>query len=257
MDIHPDSVQHNFVSQFPEIFGKYEPLRFQFGDVDKMETFYDTSSYLFGSQGNKDVGMIFSAVERSYIKRPYQRFEDYIRGKKVLTKLLGIWWPPKLRKRLDELVEQYREEYGQKRNILKFYTEYLQPEDKKLLISKMFLPPQLSKGTDEDSLVRTRIDLLLEFRHGQAHSAKYTAFSDGTQRKRHEKAGNTWFMTLSFEEFYEMTRKALARFWAGEYERYLASGGKEKIDALIQSLEEQKKAIAKSVQDQEVKEATK
>ena len=114
----------------------------------------------------------------------------------------------------------------------------------------MFLPPQLIKGTDEDSQVRSRIDLLLEFRHGQAHSAKYTAFSDGAQRKQHEKDGKTWFMTLSFQEFYEMTRRALARFWTEEYEKYLNSGGRETIEELIKSLETQRR-MAQEARDSE------
>jgi len=239
MYIHPDSTEHNFVSQFPEIFEKYEPIKFQFKKPDRFNDFLHSSSFLFGSRSNQDIGMIFSAVQRSY-QTDYVNFESYIKDKNTRPKLLRIWRDSALHKKLDKIIDEYYEKFGMSRTIQSFYIDFLESSDRVLLNSRIFLPPKLVKGNpqdDDDQIqIRSRLNLLLDFRNGFVHAATYTPFSDGSRLVPHQKGSQTWLMKLSFDEFYEMTRKALAKFWLQEYENYLKSGGSAEIEKRVKQL---------------------
>jgi hypothetical protein len=126
------------------------------------------------------------------------------------------------------------------RTIQSFYIDFLESSDRVLLNSRIFLPPKLVKGNpqdDDDQIqIRSRLNLLLDFRNGFVHAATYTPFSDGSRLVPHQKGSQTWLMKLSFDEFYEMTRKALAKFWLQEYENYLKSGGSAEIEKRVKQL---------------------
>lgn len=237
MYIHPDSTEHNFVSQFPEIFEKYKPIEFQFKKPNRFDDFLHSSSFLFGSQNNHDISMVFSAVQRSY-PVDYVNFESYIQQKDVRSKLLRVWRDSILHKKLDQVIKEYYEKFGMARSITSFYLIFLEASDRGILKSKIFLPPQLVKGNpqDDDDQIKSRLNLLLDFRHGFVHTATYTPFSDGSRLVPYQKGGRTWFMKLSFDEFYEMTRKALAKFWLQEYENYLQNGGSVEIEKRVKQL---------------------
>lgn len=237
MYIHPDSTEHNFVSQFPEIFEKYEPIKFQFKKPDRFNDFLHSSSFLFGSRSNQDISMVFSAVQRSY-PLDYVNFESYIQQKDVRPRLLRIWRDSTLRKKLGQIIDEYYEKFGMARSITSFYLIFLEASDRELLKSRIFLPPQLVKGNpqDDNDQIKSRLSLLLDFRNGFVHTATYTPFSDGNRLVPHQKGNQTWFMKLSFDEFYEMTRKALAKFWLQEYENYLKNGGSAEIEKRVKPL---------------------
>ncbi|MFZ2555592.1 MAG: hypothetical protein WAZ27_01840 [Minisyncoccia bacterium] len=238
MYLHPNSYDHNFVEQFPEIFPKYEVLRFQLKTLARMSDFHYSSSFLFGSQTTQDIGMVTSAIERACHPQ-HQSFEDYIRTNNALSKLTRFWFTKSsLRSKLEEIIEDYREAHGQKRNVVRFYLEYLDDAGKKQLVSHIALPPQLIEGDpqSENDQLKSRLNLLLDFRHGLAHKAEYIPLSDGTKLMPHEKRSHTWFVKLSFSQFYEVSRRALANFWLKEYEEYLADGGAAIIDERMKRL---------------------
>lgn len=49
---------------------------------------------------------------------------------------------------------------------------------------------------------------------------------------------SVWLIYLTFEDLYELTRKAMARLWLREYDAYWANGGKETIERVVAEVKE-------------------
>lgn len=128
MWIHPNSIGHNFVIQFPEIFTKYEPIRFQL-QGGRMADFFESASFLFGSRVNNDINMVFSTVQR-LLGSKYEDFQSYIKNPKIYKQLLDVNNTKDLRKIIDNICEDYNSEFGMNRKIKDFYKKHLTDEDK-------------------------------------------------------------------------------------------------------------------------------
>ena len=239
MWIHPNSIGHNFVIQFPEIFTKYEPIRFQL-QGDRMADFFESASFLFGSKTNNDINMVFSAVQR-LLGSKYEDFQSYIKNPKIYKQLLDVNNTKDLRKIINNICEDYNSKFGMNRKIKDFYKKYLTNEEKQSINSKLYKPASYKpeRGLTTEDGFEMSLDVLLYKRNKLDHSAQYIPFHnsqaiDFTRIKI--KDGNKeveWFSKLTFEDFYEITRKAVSKFWLEEYETYLNNGGKELIDKLV------------------------
>ena len=249
MYIHPDNIQHNYVKQFPEIFRKYKPIRFLL-PATRMSDFFDSSSFLFGSQKTQNISMVFSAVQRLYGNK-HKSFIDFLKNNKnkKYQKLLNIKNESNLLNKLDKLWKEYNSTYGMRKVIHKFYIKWLTDKDKKVITSKMALQASY-KSTRRKNLnnsLKLRLDILINWRNKLDHTAKYIPFSNGQRYFHYEiKDNNKAYKLLSkltFEEFYELTRKAMARFWLKEYENYLSKGGVKIIDRLVDEVTKQCKKL--------------
>lgn len=257
MYIHPDSVQHNYVKQFPEIFRKYKPVRFLL-PATRMSDFFDSSSFFFGSQRTRNISMVFSAVQRLYGDKhvPFIEFLKDSENKRY-QKLLSAKSDSNLMSRLDELWEEYNDTYGMRKTIHKFYSRWLANKEKKVITSKMALQasykPTRRKSLD-DSL-KLRLDILIDWRNKLDHAAKHTPFSDSQRHFHYEiKQGNKAYKLLSkltFKEFYELTRQAIARYWLKEYKDYLSKGGTKTIDKLVNEITKQCEELNRTRQDKQ------
>lgn len=245
MFIHPDSFDHNYVEQYPEIFKKYEPIRFQLPE-DRMTDFFDSSSFLYGSQKDQDVNMIFSAVQRLYSEF-FEDFQSHIKKKEVYMQLAGIDTAKEIKRKIDLICDEYNKQHGMKRKIIEFYQKHVTDDDKALINSKIFKPAwyKSKRGLTREDGFELVIELLLRQRNELDHAARYTPFYSGKQPFTHKikiqdgKKLVEFTSNLTFQEFYEITRKATAKFWLEEYEKYLQEGGLEMIDELVKGVMEQ------------------
>jgi hypothetical protein len=91
MNIHPNSEGHNPAQHYPEIFEKYEFMRFHlpWEKRDRMMDFFESSSFLYGSQANQDVNMIFSAIQR-LSPETFIDFQSYLKGKAIIQQLISL-----------------------------------------------------------------------------------------------------------------------------------------------------------------------
>jgi len=248
---HPNSVGHDFVKQFPEIFKKYKPLYFMLPG-QQMADFLNSSSFLFASKGAKDINLVFSAIQRAY-GDSHKSFIDYLkeRSSKRYQKLLCVRKKHLFFKNLDELWSAYNDQYGMRKTIYKFYSKNLTNKDKRVITSKMALQSSYKKKSryNLDDRLKIRLEILVGWRDKLDHKAEYIPFSNGRRHFEYEINLNnksyTLLSKLTFQEFYELTRKAMARFWKSKYKSYLRSGGKEKIEQLVDEILRQTKELNK------------
>jgi len=245
MWVHPNSKGHNFVSQFPEIFKKYEPIRFQL-PMERLSDFFDSSSFLFGSRSTQDINMIFSAVQRVYGGK-HEDFQSYIQKPEVCEQLLDVNEPEEMKRRINDVNQEYNSQFGMNRKIKEFYRKYSNEQEKQTINSKLYKPASYkpNRGHTIEDGFEISIDLLLYKRNKLDHSAEYIPFHN---KNSHDftrikiKVGNKeieWLSKLTFDDFFEFTRKAMARFWLEEYEAYLENGGKVIIDKLVDDVTRQ------------------
>jgi hypothetical protein len=245
MFIHPDSVGHNPAQQYPEIFEKYEFIRFHLSG-ERMMDFYDSSSFLYGSQAKQDINMIFSAVQR-LSPETFEDFQSYLKKKSTYQQLVGITEVKEMQEKIKTICNEYNTRFGMRRKIIAFYQKYVSDDDKALINSKIFKPVSYkpSRGRTREDGFEFVIDLLLRLRNDLDHQARYTPFAHPDRPFSHQfkiREGDKLIeitTNLTFQDFYEVTRKAVAKFWLEEYEQYLANGGKELIDAMVKEVTEQ------------------
>lgn len=261
MYIHPDSIGHNYVKQFPEIFEKYKPIRFLLSG-DRMSDFFESSSFLFGSQRTRSISMIFSSVQRLYGDK-HKPFIEFLKDKKNsrYLELVGVESAKDLLNRLERLWKEYNNTYGMRKAIHKFYTKWLSDKEKKIITSKMALQANYkpTKRKNLNNSLKLRLDILIEWRNKQGHAAKQTSFSDGQRYFHYEvnRDGKNFKLLsrLTFKEFYELTRKAMACFWIKEYEEYLSEGGAKTIDKLVDEVTKQCEELNRKRKEQKATDA--
>jgi len=249
MYIHPDSVGHNYVKQFPEIFKKYKPIRFLLPG-NRMSDFFDSSSFLFGSQRTQNISMIFSSVQRLYGDK-HTPFIEFLKDKEnnKYLELLRVENDNDLLSKLDKLWKEYNDTYGMRKTIHKFYMKWLTDKEKKVITSKMALQASYkpTKRKNLNDSLDLRLYILIDWRNKLDHAAKHTPFSDGQRYFHYEinqgRKNYKLLSKLTFEEFYELTRKAIARFWLEEYKAYLSKGGVETIDKLVDEVTKQSEEL--------------
>lgn len=242
---HPDSAGHNPVQHYPEIFEKYEFIRFHLSG-DRLTDFFESSNFLYGSQAKQDLNMLFSAIQRLSPEK-FEDFQSYLKKKTVYQQLVGLKDASEAQEKIKTICDGYNTRFGMRKRIIEFYQKYVSDEDKALINSKIFKPasykPNLPQ-TREDGFAFV-IDLLIKLRNELDHQARYAPFHDGKRPFSHQikiKEGNKVVeitSNLTFQEFYEVTRKATAKFWLEEYEQYLSNGGKELIDKMVEEVTEQ------------------
>jgi hypothetical protein len=249
MFIHPASEGHNPVQQYPEIFEKYEFLRFHFPG-DRMMDFFDSSSFLYGSQLNQDLNMLFSAIQRLYPEK-FEDFQSYLKKKAIYQQLILIPDAKGAKEKINAICEEYNSRFGMRKRIQDFFLKYVSDEDKAKINSKVFKPASYKpkRGLTRDDGFGFVIDILLTQRNSLDHEAIYIPFYNPEypyqDRIKIKEGTNVIEFTskLTFQDFYEATRKATAKFWLEEYETYLENGGKETIDTLVEEIEQQLKSM--------------
>lgn len=238
---HPDSIELNITTLFPEIFDKHDFLYFQLPG-NRMSDFFASTNYLDASRKSKDVGKVFSAVQRAMQRDKYLSLQNFLKGKKNLEKLARAATATDVDIALDALFEVYEQKYGMARHIRTFYQRYIDEDGRQKLSRGMPRPASYKRGqyNDADGEVRVRIDFLVEhLRNPDTHAATYKPLPlDPVTAPLSIEwgAGNPrpiWIIYLTFDDFYELTRRAMARLWLQEYEDYWAKGGEQTIKKLI------------------------
>lgn len=243
---HPDRKDIDITAQFPELFQKHDLKYFDLPN-GRMTDYLYASNYLDASRKAKDVGKIFSAVQRAMKQGEHKSLETYLKGSENAQKLANANNVSGVRKVLDEITEAYNDKYGMMRQIRGFYTQYLDDEGKKTLLGKIPRPASYRPGQyyDSDGSIRVRVDFLIEeLRNPDAHAATYRPLptQENAPLYIEREKGNprsAWHLWLTFEEFYELTRRAMAQLWLEEYETYWNSGGKEIIERVVAEVQAQ------------------
>lgn len=245
MYIHPNSVGFNGYESMPELFQDHGIDFMHFCTALGFQNSYRPSDYflsggiMFASLGTKDMNLLFSGVQRlnGY---EHKDFQDYLKSKAVRKELLNIPLDADLSIKLDELTTKYNTEYSMSRQINNFYRDYLNDEDKQLLLGKISIPASYyaNFSSDTNANIKYRIDFLLKIRNGLDHAATYHPLSFGGGQPEHIRfmKGSkefTFLVWLTFEELYEITRKATANYWLEQYHESLEGGMKAKIDLTI------------------------
>lgn len=254
---HPNSEGHNPAQHYPEIFEKYEFIRFHLPHDrgDRMMDFFASSSFLYGSQVNQDVNMIFSAIQRLYPEK-FEDFQSYLKKKAISQQLVLIPDAKEVQRKIIAICEDYNQRFGMRKQILAFYQDYVSEEDKAFINRKVWKPASYkpNRGLTRDDGFGFIIDLLLTLRNSLDHDATYIPFYNPAypyqNRIKMQDDGKVIEFTseLTFQDFYEVTRKATAKFWLEEYETFLKNGGKEIIDAMVEEQEQQLKKINESLE---------
>lgn len=258
MFIHPDSFDHNYVQQYPEIFDKYEPIYFQLPG-ERMTDFFDSSSFLYGSQKDQDVNMIFSAIQRLSPEK-FEDFQSYLHKDTIYPQLLNISDQQQMKQKINEICESYNKQFGMRRKIIDFYQKYVSAEEKGNINSKFSVPVSYKPNREHtrEGGFAFVIGFLIDQRNALDHAAIYTPFHDGKQKFSHrikvQGGEHEKYVTsnLTFQDFYEVTRRATARFWLEEYELYLQNGGKEIIKALVEEVTEQCRRINEEAENKKI-----
>ena len=236
MWVHPDATERNITAQFPELFDKHDFLYFSLPD-GRMSNFFDSTQFLDASRKTKDLGKIFSAVQRAMQQGEYKSLQDFLKSNGAKARLAAADTPDAVAKVLDELTEEYNDKYGMGRQVRGFYQEYLDDDGRTLLLTKIPRPASFkpSQHQDQNGQVRVRVDFLLGLRDELSHAATYLPLPEASQVPLHHELvkgdpSSTWLISLTFDDLYEITRKAMAQLWLKEYETYWNNGGKKIIE---------------------------
>lgn len=241
----------NIAKIFPEIFDKCEMIRFQLpnGNSD----FFASALYLHAAQVDESLYMVFSAVQRLYGEEHYDAFQ-YLRKDENRKQLLGLN-DDELASKLKELSDSYYDKYGMRKQVVGFYTEFLDKASKQLINSNLYRPAnyKAKAAGDTDAELKVRLGLLLHLRDRAGHSAVFIPLSNAAAKDDFMRIeaydgdkSIEWFSKLTFKDFYEVTRQAMARFWIKKYEDYLANGGSEIIDKLVAEVRKQSDELNKA-----------
>jgi hypothetical protein len=254
MYIHPNSVGHNAFNEMPEIFtdNKVDFMHFctalSMYKLGRANDFFDSGSFMFGSKDTKDINMLFSAVQRCYGYK-YKDFQAYISSKRVRGRLLDIADSTAMGKVIQGIRDEYNAKHGMSHQIHDFYINHLSDNSKNVLLGGITVPAYYfaNFANDHDTGIKQRLDFLLKFRNSYDHSAMYHQLSPTGKQYEHVrvmkgKKEYTFFVKLTFEELYEITRQAMADFWLKEYNASLADGRKTKVDDIVmKTIEENRK----------------
>lgn len=236
MWVHPDASEKNITTQFPEIFDKHDILYFGLPGR-RMYDFYQSAEYLDASRAAKDIGKIFSAVQRASAGGRHVLLESYLRRTQALNDLAEAGTPDEVKKVISLLIVEYHARYGMRSQIHNFYVRHLDESGKQLLRTKLARPaahrPRQSES--EEGQLKVRIDFLLDRRNGDTHAATYFPLPVKEQiplmyESKLGDRSSVWGISLTFDDLYEITRKAMVHLWLGEYEEYWKNGGKESIE---------------------------
>jgi hypothetical protein len=239
MWVHPNAVERNITTQFPEIFKKHEFLYFSLSG-NRMSDFFESAQFLDASRATKDISKVFSAVQRAVQEGEYKGPQDFLAGREARAKLADANTPNAVKDVLTALFEDYNNKYGMSRQVRSFYRDNLDEPGKRVFLSKLCCPAhyRLEARKDLDGKLRVRIDFLLGWRNGVSHAATYIPLPDANHvplqyEMYRGDPSSTWLIYLTFEDLYELTRKAMAQLWLREYETYWVSGGKETIERVV------------------------
>jgi hypothetical protein len=246
---HPQSIGLNHKDLFPELFDSYDWSQFLASlSIEGSANDYLTSAdFLYGSKPNSDLSVLFSAVQRLY-GEDHVTFGQFLKQDSHLEEIVGISSKSSLKTKLSSLEDEYNNRHGMGRLIKSFYREYLSDEDKEQLRGKFPLPAnyKISKAGDVDAQIDLRLDELLAMRGKYSHSATFGALSKGEYPEFIEVAGKTVPITLTFDDFYEMTRKAMVKFWSEKYEECSKNSCEEKSSQLLEEIGQQVDAFNKN-----------
>jgi hypothetical protein len=236
---HPDATEKNIIDQFPEIFGKHDLLYFNLPG-DRMSDFFVSANRLDASRKTKDLSDLFSAVQRMSKKAEYKDPFRFLMGDEQTAKLAAATSPEEVHTILTELADDYHDKYGMRRQVNGFYRDHLDETGRRTLLTKLPRPGSHKPGKhqDKDGELRVRVDFLLSLRDQHSHDGSYLPLPDANQIPLwHETVrgdpSSVWLISLTFEELYEITRKAATHLWNEEYEHYWADGGKELTERMV------------------------
>ncbi len=239
MWVHPDVAERNITAQFPEIFDKHDLLYFDLPG-GRRSNFNDSAQFLDASRKTKDLNKLFSAVQRAMQQGEYKSLESYLKSSNAKAKLAAANTPDAINTVLNELVEEYNSKYGMGRQVRGFYQQYLDGEGSRTLRSKLPRPSRFKPNqcTDEAGQIRVRVDFLLGLRDELSHAAQYLPLPEANQVPLHYELIkgdplSTWLIFITFDELYEITRRAMAKLWLIEYETYWNNGGEQIIKSVV------------------------
>ncbi len=231
---------------FPEIFEKYDFAHFclaiSLKSWARASDYFYSTDFFFGSQKRQDLSKLFSAVQRLN-GEGHKDFQDYLRMH--ADKLVDLASPKAVKKALENLSADYNAKYGMARQIKDFYVKWLSKKDKELLMSKFSVLVTYRPNTPKDlnSQAQLRLDLLLRIRHKYSHAAEYMPLAIGDQPRYilvdYKGKELTWPIFLTFADLYEITRKAMVRYWLAEYKRSLKNGGKAEVDKRLDNIKKE------------------
>lgn len=254
MYIHPNSIGHNAVDMFPEIFTKSKVdfahfcVALNIYKNGRTNDYFSSGSFLFASKATKDINMLFSAVQRCY-GGEYIDFQAHISSKHIRNKLLGITEPKLMGKALEAISDDYNAKYGMNRQIRNFYIKYLNDESEKALNGSIAVPAHyyVNFADDQDIAVRHRIDFLLKFRNSYDHFAQYHQLSPTGEQYEHVQVVKgkkyIFLVKLTFDQLYEITRQAMASYWLEEYGYSIADGRKAFVDSTVKKFKDENKRL--------------
>ncbi len=243
--IHPSSLDHNSFTFFPEIF---EDAGIDFrlfltalshrGAMSPND-YFSASEFLAGSLKTRDINMLFSAVQRLY-GYEHKDFSTYLKKKSIRCDLLNIEDEDVLLAKIEQLEERYSDQYGMGRLLLKFYDTWLDDVGKKTMLGKIPLPASFytTPASNTTIALKRRLDFLIKIRNGIDHAAVYHPLAMHPPQPEHiyvMKGGREYIfmLFLTFQELYDITKKAMAAFWIAEFKGTYRGEKKVEIDADI------------------------
>jgi hypothetical protein len=125
-----------------------------------------------------------------------------------------------------------------------------------VLGNKLSRPASFKPGQhqDRDGQIRVRVDFLLGLRDELSHAATYLPLPEADRVPLHYELhkgdpSSTWLIFLTFDELYEITRKAMVQLWLQEYETYWKDGGKEVIERVVAGVQAQCDELNKATKE--------
>lgn len=249
--IHPNSLNHNSFTFFPEIFENagvdFRLFLTALGHrgVMKPNDYFSASEFLAGSLKTRDINMLFSAVQRLY-GYEHKDFSTYLKKKSIRRELLNIEDDDVLLAKVEQLEGRYNNQYGMGQLLLKFYDIWLDDAGKNTLLSKIPLPASFYTVAAPNTTValKRRLDFLIKIRNGIDHAAVYHPLAVRPPEPEYihvmkDGKEHTFLLFLTFQELYDITKKAMAAFWIAEFKDTYRGNKKVEIDADITEREKE------------------
>lgn len=243
--IHPNSLDHNSYEFFPEIFQdagidfRLFLTALSYREAMKPNDYFSAAEFLAGSLKTRDINMLFSAVQRLYSYK-HKDFATYIKKKSIRRELLNISHSDTLLEKINRLEEDFNNKHGMSRLLLKFYDTWPDEAGKRLITSKICIPSDYyaKPSADTTTAIKRRLDFLIKIRNGIDHAAIYHPLAMHPPQPEYiyvMKGGKeyTFLLYLTFEQLYDVTRKAMAAFWVAEFNDTYQGTKKTEIDANI------------------------
>jgi hypothetical protein len=243
--VHPNSLDHNSFTFFPEIFEEAN-IDFQlfltalgYREAMKPNDYFSASEFLAGSLKTRDINMLFSAVQRLY-GYEHKDFPAYLKKKFIRRELLNIKDDDALLAKIERLEKEYNNQYSMSQLLLKFYDTWLDDAGKKALLTKIPLPASLytTPTSNATTALKRRLDFLIKIRNGIDHAAVYHPLAVHPPEPEYiyvmkDGKEHIFLLFLTFQELYDITKKAMAAYWIAEFKDTYQGNKKTKIDAII------------------------